>query len=105
MKTAEEWAKEIKPGAEQRIDLGNGQTVTGPGLFAKSVDPFSILEIIRAAQRDAIEAAVEKAKWAVWHKCMVENPVCVCEVNDYPAPCGNSYEEMLDAIRSLLLAP
>ena len=62
MKTAEEWAKEIKPGATRQIDLGNGQSVTGPGLMAQSVDPFSLVEIIRSAQRDAIEAAAKVAE-------------------------------------------
>ena len=95
MKTAEEWAKGNTASCWDAAD----------GHCPCKEHCEKIATLIRAAQRDAIEAAVEKAKWAVWHKCMVENPVCVCEVNDYPAPCGNSYEEMLDAIRSLLLAP
>jgi len=57
MKSAEEWANEIAPGAKIKFDLGNGQSVDFPGLGASVLEPASVLAILRAAQRDAIEAA------------------------------------------------
>lgn len=90
MKSAEKWANEIAPGAKIKFDLGNGQTVRFPGLGASVLEHASVLAILRAAQRDAIEAALAAL------------PANVPSNTEWIAAFDDGINACRDAIRSLL---
>ena len=87
MKTAEEWAKEIP----SVYEFKPGLTVIGVG---------SLISIILAAQRDAIEAAAKMAEQVRKNS----EPVRYNEqhVYDYDEGAMSASSEILGAIRSLL---